>query len=354
MNLRSIVISALILTALLCGCGKGDSIRTGEGGAPIAFSASIVTHTTKSLKPDDPTVLLEVGNKASIFATRIKNDEKNKFINNRILRCDAAPDPLTPSDPYSSVWNYDPLEYWQDDGDYYFTAVFPSYGIEDAQINDDDAFYLNVRYQTGSNQDMMVARAYRDAAVSTDPVNLEFKHATSAVRFLFGKASTSDSDRYELTSFRLENLAAAGTLKIQTRLTNPAVDPISLSHWTPGTIANIVSWNASTGGGRKNIPHPATASDPDGYMAMGWYYMVPHMLNAGAAVRFSLSYNDGEPVETVLNISDCDGVPGADTWIPNCVYNYYITLTQSGLDITVRAVPWDEVTVITDDVVFEG
>lgn len=353
MNLRSIAISALILTALLCGCGKDSSMRTGEGGAPISFSAGLVTHTTKALKPDDPSVLIAEGNEASLFGARVKNDVSERIFSNRVLRCDAVPDPLTPADPYSSVWNYSPLEYWQDDGDYYFTSVFP-YSDGNSQVEIEDVFYLSIPYQTGSNKDLMVARAYRNAATSTDPVNLEFKHTTSAVRFLFGKTSSSDSDHYELTSFRLENLAAAGTLKIQTRLTNPAVDPISLSHWTPGTIANIASWNADTGGGRKNIPHPATASDPDGYMAMGWYYMVPHRLNAGASVRFSLSYNDGEPVETVLNISDCDGVPGADFWIPNCVYNYYITLTQSGLDVTVRAVPWDEVTVITDDVIFEG
>jgi hypothetical protein len=344
MKLRSIVISALILTALLCGCGTDDFMRPIEGCAPVSFSAGLVTHTTKALKPDDPTILFTVGNKASLFGSRIKDDDTKRIFSNRELRCDAVSDPLI-----NSEWNYSPLEYWQDDGDYYFTAVFPYYQV----LQMDDAFYLNIPYQTGSNQDLMVARAYRDATISTDPVNLEFKHATSAVRFLFGKASTSDSDRYELTSFRLENLAAAGTFKIQTRLTNPAVDPISLSHWTPGTIANIASWSAETGGGGKNIPHPA-ASDPDGYLPMGWYYMVPHRLNAGAAVRFSLTYNGGDPVETVLNISDCDGVPGVDTWIPNCVYNYYITLTQSGLDVTVRAVPWDEVTVITEDINFEG
>ena len=224
MKLRSII-SALLLALLLYGCGKDNTVCIREGCAPLSFSSSLVAGT-RALKPDDPTVLLTVGNEASLFGTRVKNDVSERIFSNRALRCDAVPDPLTPDNPYSSVWNYSPLEYWKDDGDYYFTAVFP-YSGEDAWI-DGDAFYLNVRYQTGSNQDLMVARAYRDASVSTDPVNLEFKHATSAVRFLFGKASSSDSDRYELTSFRLENLAAAGTFKIQTRLTNPAVDPISL------------------------------------------------------------------------------------------------------------------------------
>ena len=33
---------------------------------------------------------------------------------------------------------------------------------------------------------------------------------------------------------------------------------------------------------------------------------------------------------------------------------YYITLTEGGLDLTVKTVPWDEVTVTTDDIHFEG
>ena len=74
MKLRSIVISALILTALLCGCGKDDSMRPIEGCAPISFSAGLVTHTTKAYKPDDPTILFTVGNEASLFGSRIKND----------------------------------------------------------------------------------------------------------------------------------------------------------------------------------------------------------------------------------------------------------------------------------------
>ena len=67
-----------------------------------------------------------------------------------------------------------------------------------------------------------------------------------------------------------------------------------------------------------------------------------------------VSYNGEDPVENVLSITDCDGVPGADTWIPNCVYNYYIMLTQSGLNVNIKATPWDEVQVTTEDFNFEG
>lgn len=344
------IISVIFISALLLGgCGKETPV-TGGSQKPIRFSAGMSV-TTKAQKPDDPTVLLSVGNQAGIFGTRVVALESEQVFFNRVLRCDAVPDPLTPTLPYSSVWNYSPFEYWKDTGNYYFTGVFP-YSNDNASI--DNTYYLNVSYQAGSNTDLMVARAYRDASVSTDPVNLEFKHTTSAVRFLFGKSSDSPSDGYELTYFQLESIAASGTFKILTRITDPSGDPISSSNWTTGALSNISTWLAEAAEDRKEITHPADADDPDGYTPMGWYYMVPQTLSAGAAVRFMVSYNGEDPVENVLSITDCDGVPGADTWIPNCVYNYYIMLTQSGLNVNIKATPWDDVQVTTEDFNFEG
>lgn len=344
------IIGLCLVAALLCGCGKEKHVS--GGSKPISFCPGIST-MTKALKPDDPSILLTVGNQASIFCTRVEDPESRQVINNRILQCDAVPDPSTPANPLSSVWNYNPVEYWEDSGDYYFTGVFP---YSNDNISIDNTYYLNVRYLAGSNIDLMVARAYRDAAVNTDPVPLEFKHTTAAVRILFGKASDSSADNYALTDFQLESLNASGTFKVLTRLNTAgiAADPISPSNWTSGAPATLAAWSAESVGDRIAIPHPADSADPDGYLQMGWYYMIPQMLNAETAIRFSIVYNNEEPVETVLSITDRDGIPGADSWIPNCVYNYYITLSQSGLNLTVKTTPWDEVQVNTDDINFEG
>ena len=344
------IIGLCLVAALLCGCGKEKHVS--GGSKPISFCPGIST-MTKALKPDDPSILLTVGNQASIFCTRVEDPESRQVINNRILQCDAVPDPSTPANPLSSVWNYNPVEYWEDSGDYYFTGVFP---YSNDNISIDNTYYLNVRYLAGSNIDLMVARAYRDASVNTDPVPLEFKHTTSAVRILFGTASDSSADNYALTDFQLESLNASGTFKVLTRLNTAgiAADPISPSNWTSGAPATLAAWSAESVGDRIAIPHPADSADPDGYLQMGWYYMIPQMLNAETAIRFSIVYNNEEPVETVLSITDRDGIPGADSWIPNCVYNYYITLSQSGLNLTVKTTPWDEVQVNTDDINFEG
>lgn len=350
MKLIRFIFGFCLIPALLCGCRKEKTAP--EGPKPIAFSAGVSTQT-KALKPDDPSILLTVGAKASIFCTRVEDPESRQIINNRVLQCDEVPDPSTPGNPLSSVWNYNPVEYWEDSGDYYFTGVFPYSGDN---ISIDNAYYLNVRYLAGSNTDLMVARAYRDASDNTDPVPLEFKHTTSAVRILFGKASDSPSDNYALTDFQLESLNASGTFKVLTRLNTAGIakNPISPSNWTSGSPATLATWSAESDGDRISIPHPADSDDPDGYVQMGWYYMIPQTLNAETAIRFSIVYNSEEPVETVLNISDRDGIPGEDSWIPNCVYNYYITLSHSGLNLTVKTTRWDEVQVNTDDINFEG
>ena len=346
------LISAALSLALLFGCGK-DGFDYGRHA--ISFSGSVMTDTKAApLKPDDHTVLISVGNSAGVFCTRVEGDDSEQLFYNRELRCETVPDPLTPGDPLSSIWNYNPLEYWEDGGQYYFAAVFP-YSTDNARIV--NTYYLNMTYRASEEDDLMVARAYRDARAagySKATVDLSFKHATSAVRFLLGKASASESDSYTLAGFVLDNLAAAGTLNVISRITDASNNTIDLSNWTKGATGSLFSWRASAPEYRKNVPYPTDPDDPAGYLQLGWYYMVPQTIDNSATLRFSISYNGGDPVEIPLNISDRDSVSGADSWLPNCVYNYYITLTEGGLDLTVKTVPWDEVTVTTDDIHFEG
>lgn len=331
------IISLILGSALLASCGK--DLRIEATGGPIGFSAEMSV-ATRGLKPEDQTVLIHDGSEVSIFGTRVYNDEPETVFSNRTLTCDAQ-----------GAWTYTPVEYWETTGDYYFSAVFP---YSNDRVSIDNTYALNVNYSAGDNTDMMVARTHQDAAQSTAPVNLLFKHTTAAVRFLFGKASSENSDQYTLTSFQLENLVPSGVFSMATRVTGSPT--IEAGNWAVTNIrTTLFPWTADTPEERKVITHPSDSNDPDGYTAMGWYYMVPHTLSAEAAVRFSVSYNGGTPVETVLNFyraTDQNSEEGT-AWLPNCVYNYFITLNQSGLNLTVQAVPWDQVLVTTDDVIFE-
>lgn len=370
----------ILSVSLLSGCGKEGMPTMDEERAPILFSASsgVSTKTfdpTDNTRPNDPRVLINPGNTVSVFGVwrpTIGDDSVYETLfNNRRLRCNSVilsdpSDPLSfdPEDQNSSVWDYDPLEYWKNSGDYCFTAVSP-FTTGDASIN--SAYELKISYRAGTNHDLMVARAYRkEPAGGKDRVELAFKHVTSAVRFLFG-TSSDEGDKFKLTSFRLENLSPRGTLTIDSRLSapfnfdpsdgvNPAWPdyPLAWSAGAIGVLGTLFAWTADASDPEKTVPYPTNTDNPNDYAQMGWYYMIPHTLDAGAAVVFSVSY-DGQPaVETTLNISDCELPAGADVWQPNHVYNYFITLTQSGADIEVVTTPWDAVDITTDPVIFEG
>ena len=375
---RSIIV--ILAVSLLSGCGK-DKLPVEENERlPILFSASSGVTTkafdpSDNMRPNDPTTLIKVGNAVGVFGVwrpTIGDDSVYETVfYNRRLRCnsvilDDPSDPLSfdPESENSSVWDYDPLEYWKNTGDYCFTAVSP-YTSGDASIN--SAYELKISYRVGTNHDLMVARAYREEpSGGKDRVRMDFKHVTSAVRFLFGTSSDA-GDRFKLTAFRLENLSPRGTLTIDSRLTAPInfdpADgatpagpdyPLAWSAGAIGVLGTLFQWSADSSDPEKTITYPTDFNDPDGYTPMGWYYMVPHMLDTGASVVFSVSY-DGQPaVETTINISDCELPAGADVWQPNQVYNYFITVSQSGADIEVVSTPWDEVDITTDPIVFEG
>ena len=369
-------ISAVIILTLLSGCAKESTSIVDRGGEPILFGASAYNGVeTKAFdpsdntRPNDPRTLINVGNAVSLFgvwrATIGDDSVFETLFNNRRLRCNSVilsdpSDPLSfdPEDQNSSVWDYDPLEYWKNTGDYCFTAVSP-YTTGDASIN--SAYELTISYRGGSNHDLMVARAYRaEPTGGKDRVELAFKHVTSAVRFLF-KTASDQGDKYKLTAFRLENLSPRGTLTIDSRLTSPIDfspsgpdDPLGWSAGAIGVLGTLFEWTADASDPEKTVPYPTDPDNPDDYAQMGWYYMIPHTLNASASVVFSVSYDGQTPVETTINISDLELPAGADTWQPNHVYNYFITVSQSGADIEVVATPWDEVDITTDSITFEG
>lgn len=369
-------ISAVIFLTLLSGCAKESTSVVDTGREPILFGAAAYNGVeTKAFdpsdntRPNDPRTLINVGNAVSLFGVwrpTIGDDSVfETLFNNRRLRCNSVilsdpSDPLSfdPENQDSSVWDYDPLEYWKNTGDYCFTAVSP-YTTGDASIN--SAYELKISYRVGSNHDLMVARAYRkEPDGGKDRVELSFKHVTSAVRFLFGTAS-DQADKYKLTAFRLENLSPRGTLTIDSRLSAPIDfgpggpdEPLDWAAGAIGVLGTLFDWTADASDPEKTVPYPTDPDDPDDYAQMGWYYMVPHTLDAGASVIFSVSYDGQTPVETTINISDLELPAGADTWQPNHVYNYFITLSQSGADIEVVATPWDEVDITTDSITFEG
>ena len=346
------LISLLLFSALLSACGREPVANPEKTREAIGFSTSVSVETKTDYrdKPDDATVLLHVGSEAGVFGTWIEDPDAAsptpvRVFNNTRLHCDDVESPLNPADSTHSYWNYSPLKYWQNTGDYYFTAVFP-YLPDDVRLRSE--YFVQIAYKAGSNLDLMVSRAYRrvTSSAGVKPVNLAFNHATSAVRFLFGKSSSS-AGSFSLTDFQLMNLTVGGTLKVDTQISENQA--IQFSDWTPGYKSNLSSVTNLP----LPVPYPADPDDPEDYVQIGWYYMVPQDMSTDTAVKFSVSYNNEAPVTTEISLTDANGDSNTDQWLPNCVYNYYITLTTGALSLTVNAIPWDEVQVTTEPFLFE-
>ena len=343
-HLRHIIL--LLLLPLLSGCGKDPSLEV--PGHPILF-APTVSVDSKASKPDNP--VIQDGSKANIIGIRKVDDTSaSVFESNEILEYDQTTD-----------WTYSPLKKWETTGHYYFAGVFPTPSdLSDIQfINNQN---IRIVYKPANNYDMMLARNDRDRSNGggTEAVELLFKHTCSAVRFLFG----ATADDYVISSFKLISLAQSAVLTVPIIPAGP--DDIRDGWDSYVYHENLFEYPTHTPGETWPMPvrevDPGATVNPDNYTPFGWYFMLPQTMQAASAVSFSVqkivSYEQGQPVygdpiTTVLSITDRDGLPGADTWIPNDVYNYYITISEKELYLTVKTTEWDDVDATTDDISFE-
>lgn len=324
------------LLAVTAGCNKTGLPESGV----MSFCATDagVTKVVSPVQPDGSSWLIAPGKTIGVYGTVVREGRDNlEVFEKQAVTCN---DDLE--------WTYSPLKYWKNSGDYYFKAVYPY--SADCQSGTDGQRLLIRHAINTSHYDLMVASATRNPATQgTAPVNLKFKHACSAVRFLIKKASADYN--YSLTSFELQNLRIVGTLGITD-------DNLTLDSWhTSGMApaATLFPWSAATAADRRNIPTSYEDYEAD------WYYMIPQSIavpegSARPAVKFSVIFNaEPTPVVTTLPLPDSyeeggETVPAV--WEPGKVYNYYINLQPSRLVINVTVTDWDEQTLVVDDIIF--
>lgn len=329
---------ALVLV-VLTGCQR-EQLPEGD---PMDFSvaSSLQTKSPAAEQPDDESFLIAQGNQVRLYGTWSKaGQEDEQIFTAQTLTCQE-----------DLSWDYTPVKYWRKYGTYSFAAVYPMTEC----LAGTSGKGLLVRHSlvySANPVDLMVAHARRTVASDFSPVELPFKHACAAVRFLFKRASASYS--YHLKSFQLENLRVSGTL-------DTSGGNLSLSSWHTSGLApddEVYPWEASTVSDYKEIP----LSYDDYTTQAQWYYMIPQRMSpesgyAHPAVTFSVIYNnEPTPVTTTLLLPDSyveGGVPVEAVWEPGKVYNYYINLQPSRVAITVHVTDWEEKTLVVNDLTFD-
>ena len=335
------ILFGIVLAVLLTGCERETWPEAGEG---MCFSATqgAMTRATSSVQPDTQDYLIAPGNKIGVYGTITRSGMEDVAVFNKQA--------VTCGDDLK--WTYNPLKYWKRSGVYDFKAYFPYTANVQTQTS---GKHLVISHAVTSNHcDLMVASAQRNVALyGTDPVELKFKHACSAVRFLFKKESAADD--YKLTAFKLQNIRTLGTLDL-------SGDALTMDNWNfnsaAASAAEVFPWTAATVGDRKDIP-----ASYESYTGYDWYYMIPQTLavpegTARPSVTFSVVFN-GEPtaVSMTLPLPDSyeeNGQTVTANWEPGKVYNYYINLKPSRVALTVHVTAWDpEQLVIDERIVFD-
>lgn len=337
---RFLLISLAVLTALW-GCRKELDERQ-ETGVPLQFAPQVGVSASKAAATDQPdasSTLIAPGKVIGVFGTLTRAGEEDVAIfEKQAVRCG---DDLG--------WTYSPLKYWRIAGVYDFAAVYPY--TADCQTGTSGKRML-VWHNSTSGTDLMIAHAQRDAALKDhSPVGLTFRHACSAVRFLFKKGSADYA--YHLQSFVLQNLRIVGVL-------DTTGEDLTVDSWhTTGQApaGSAFSWSASSAADRKEIP-----LEYEDYAGAEWFYMIPQSMvpatgYAHPSVAFSVIFNnEPTPVTTTLDLPDSylEGEQSVEArWEPGKVYNYYINLQPSRVAITVRVTDWDQQELVVDDITFD-
>ena len=329
----------IVLAAALTGCGRMDPASTGEAILFSASPAKVSTAPTKVIAglPDDESYLVKNGNKVAVYGAWTSPEGVSSDVFRGLeLSCEKP-------GAEAANWVYSPLKYWRTNGTYAFSAVYPP--DVSVQFGTSGGKLVASYSMLANDFDLMAASASRSPATQgIDPVNLQFRHACAAVRFLFCKGG--DNTDYYVDSFQLQNLHAVGILVSENG------EEFS---WQPAEFrtAVIYDWKAASLDERLSVPR-----EEDGYVSQGWHFAIPQSLsgNDGLTPTVQFSVNVGAsttPVYThiALPLTYADSGDPVE-WKAGNVYTYTIRIQPSWAYLSVEVKPWDSYYLAVDNIVF--
>lgn len=305
-------LAALLLTVALTGCRQEPLPVSRDAICFSVESAAEIELETKTGAPDAQTYtgIRLYGNTATA----------------------AVFEGITLTKNTSNAWEYSPLKYWEKGATYAFRAVYPSQAditsgsSGSSVVVTFDSEGTNTGTTFTGKYDLMVASAaavYADTQAGT-PVLLSFRHALTAVRFVFTKSGNDASTACKIKSLKLNNVSSSGTL------TYNGTD-VAQDDWAPATVP-AEGWSFDVGTSGWTVP-------TNGYTSQ-WYYTVPQTLS-GAKLVYGYDWGgDTGTVELSL--------PGP--WAPGTAYVYTIDIAMSKVSVQIE--PWDVYSVWVTDIPF--
>lgn len=356
------LLAALLLT-VLPGCERMDRPVSEEGA--ILFSAapargsSVLVKSDPGSFPSYESDFLREGTSVSVYGSWTSSTGATTDIFRGMeLTCHESGDAMEPFQ-----WTYSPLRYWRSQGSYTFGSVYPKnarveYGTSGGKL-------VATYSMLAEDYDLMVASTKRDMdqGGGTGSVPLAFRHACSAVRFLFRKAAGSESD-YFVDSFQLQNISAVGRLVANWVVTDPGAGTEEYQiNWTPAESksSGIYAWQAASQADWIEVPTEYATSATTPTEIEKWHFVIPQQLLGDGVIHPTLEFSihvgdDPVPVYTHLLLPEEDLPENQDpvpiSWEPGKMYTYYVQIQPSKAYIEVEVTPWDEYYLGVDDISF--
>ena len=338
---------ALMLTATLAGCQQDPLPETD------AIRFSVASATVETTKADDPNVesyLIADGKAIKVWGSfKEGEDWTDVFVN--------KPETVTCSKPDGGIasWSYENTRYWNRNASYRFRAAYaPGHESDIQAASASDKALVSYSMTNSQGYDLMVASTPEISALtqvtSGNPaVNLTFRHAGSAVRFLFYKAD-SDANDYAINHFELKYLYTAATLEYSGTGTTaaPASPEVAISEWklgnTPARTASAYAWTATDAD--PSWPVPTATTGAGAVNDREWFFVIPQALDntdGDASLYFSFTVGTGTNAQLMtvtLDLEKYGTTPTSVTWEPGRMYTYRIQIAPKDIKFTVAWTDW--------------
>lgn len=145
----------------------------------------------------------------------------------------------------NGVCTYSPVQYWEANKAYAFTAVGSNETPCTATTADKGATFAFDNKTANGNEDLVFATqtraAYADLSSTIEPVDLAFSHALSRVKFTFVNGMKSEAYTLKITDVQIDNAAATGVLTIADGTWTKSGEAVYVYENIASAIANTMS-----------------------------------------------------------------------------------------------------------------
>lgn len=314
--------------AVMASCSKNEVLEVSDSVRPgIGFNTYVGNTTRVTAEDNDLAALKEEGMGFYVHGQYKKTDGSGAVT--EAFRGDEQAHVTWGG----SSWGYTPLTYWLAGNTYKFAAFAPALAVDHKFDYATNQLTITNFVADGAT-DLVVAATTPDGVASdtyisnNTPINFNFKHALSKVKFTF-KNGWRDQVKMVINNIQLTNVDTQGTLTTPANLNSQAP---SLSNWAAGNkLSEAATYQDVTGTGSDGLTTYEQTYEYE-------HFLMPQTLTKAPGSEIKLTFtvtitndqNQGPDIDgaghNYKTITATLPTAAVTEWTPSYAYNYVITI----------------------------